>query len=214
MALPDRDKWNSAAAAYDSLAACAAERRWGRFKTELFREMDGRVLFLAAGTGIDFQFFPPGRSIVAVDVSERMLERAAMRSREYDGRIRLHQMDVRQLGFRDECFDQIYTSCTFCSVSEPLEGLSQLLHVLRPNGKLRMFEHTGSRWFPFSLMLHACTPFTRRFGPEMNRPTVSNLRRAGFEVLAVTRHYLDVVKSIEARKPGRRRATSAPLCGR
>ena len=64
-----------------------------------------------------------------------------------------------------------------------------------------MFEHTGSRWFPFSLMLTACTPLSRLVGPEMNRPTVETVRRAGFEVRRVTRHYLDVLKSIEARKP-------------
>ena len=201
MPLTDRNKWNCAAGSYDSLISRAAERRWAGLKTELFSGMDGRVLFLAAGTGIDFQFFPPARSIEAVDVSERMLERAAVRGRAYDGEIRLYQMDARRLAFQDACFDQVYTSCTFCSVSEPLEGLAQLLRVLRPGGTLRMFEHTGSRWFPFSLMLHACTPFTRRYGPEMNRPTVANVRQAGFEVLAVTRHYLDVVKSIEARKP-------------
>ena len=201
MPLTDRHKWNCAAGSYDSLVARAAERRWAPHKTELFSKMEGRVLFVAAGTGIDFQFFPPRRSIVAVDVSERMLERASMRGREYDGQIRLHQMDVRQLAFRDDCFDQVYTSCTFCSVSDPLEGLAQLQRVLRPGGTLRMFEHTGSRWFPFSVMLHACTPVTRRFGPAMNRPTVANVRKAGFEVVSVTRHYLDVVKSIEARKP-------------
>ena len=201
MSLTDRAKWNAAAGSYDGFIARAAERRWARFKTELFSGMHGRVLFVAAGTGIDFQFFPPGRLIEAVDVSERMLKRAAMRRREYDGQIRLHQMDVRQLAFQDESFDQAYTSCTFCSVSEPVEGLLQLMRVLRPGGTLRMFEHTGSRWFPFNAMLHMCTPFTRRYGPAMNRPTVANVRKAGFEVQSVTPHYLDVVKSIKARKP-------------
>lgn len=200
----DRSRWNRFADTYENVAARAAERRWGAFKRDLFAAMDGRILFLAAGTGLDFQFFPPGRTIVGVDVSERMLERAAVRARGYDGVIALHQMDVRRLGFADGCFDQAYTSCTFCSVSDPLDGLGQLRRVLRPGGVLRMFEHTGSRWPPFSWMLHACTPLTRRFGPELNRPTVDNVRRAGFDVRRVTLHYLDVVKSIEARKPAGR----------
>ncbi len=203
MPLADRAKWNRAAPSYDSLSARAAERRWAGYKQDLFSSMEGRILFLAAGTGIDFQFFPAGKSVVAVDVSEQMLERAAERARHYDGSINLHQMDVSRLAFRDECFDQIYTSCTFCSVSDPLQGLAQLLRVLRPGGVLRMFEHTGSRWLPFSAMLHACTPLTQRYGPAMNRPTVATVRRAGFEVVGVSRHYLDVVKSIHARKPAR-----------
>lgn len=198
----DRQKWNRFAPSYESVVARASERRWAGFKRDLFGSMDGSVLFLAAGTGLDFQFFPRGRAIVAIDVSERMLEHAALRARRYEGSIALQQMDVRHLGFRNGCFDQIYTSCTFCSVSEPLEGLLELRRVLRRGGTLRMFEHTGSRWLPFSAMLHACTPLTRLYGPEMNRPTVDTVRRAGFEVSSVTRHYLDVVKSIEARKPG------------
>lgn len=201
MSLPDRQKWNRFAPSYESFAARAAEKRWAGFKRELFSSMEGRVLFLAAGTGLDFQFFPQGRRIVAIDVSERMLARAAVRAQQYEGSIALQQMDVRRLGFLDERFDQVYTSCTFCSVSEPLEGLRQLRRVLRPGGILRMFEHTGSRWLPFSAMLHACTPVTRLYGPDLNRPTVDTVRRAGYEITRVTRHYLDVVKSIEARKP-------------
>ncbi len=201
MSRADRIRWNRFASAYESFSSHAAERRWGVFKRELFASMDGQILFLAAGTGLDFQFFPPGRTVVAIDVSERMLERSALRAADYPGTIALHQMDVRCLGFADACFDQIYTSCTFCSVSEPLAGLRELRRVLRPGGSLRMFEHTGSRWLPFSAMLHACTPLTRRFGPEMNRPTVHTVRRAGFRVERVTNHYLDVVKSIHARCP-------------
>ena len=199
----DRTKWNRAAPRYESFAARASERRWAGFKTKLFSGMEGRVLFLAAGTGLDFQFFPAGKAIVAIDVSDAMLRRAALRARQYRGAIHLQQMNVRHLAFRNASFDQVYTSCTFCSVSEPLEGLREIRRVLRPEGKLRMFEHTGSRWFPFSAMLHACTPLSRRYGPEMNRPTVRTVRQAGFEVRRVERHYLDVLKSIDARKPAR-----------
>ena len=201
MARTDRDKWNRAAQTYDTIVSHAAERRWAAYKRDLFGGMEGLVLFLSVGTGVDFQFFPPARRVVALDVSESMLERAAERAQHYDGVIELHQMDVSRLGFADDSFDQIYTSCTFCSVSDPLQGLRELCRVLRPGGSLRMFEHTGSRWFPFNVMLSACTPLSRRFGPEMNRPTVATVRAAGFALHRVTHHYLDVLKSIEARKP-------------
>lgn len=201
MSNADRSKWNRAAPNYEGLAARAAERRWESFKRELFADMEGRVLFLAAGTGLDFQFFPRGRTVVAIDVSERMLKRAAVRAGQYKGTVHLHQMDVRRLAFADGAFDRVYTSCTFCSVSEPVDGLRQIRRVMRSGGTLRMFEHTGSRWFPFNAMLHACTPLSRPFGPALNRPTVRNVRRAGFEIRRVTRHYLDVLKSVEARKP-------------
>lgn len=203
MASRDRRTWNRAAARYETFAARAAERRWARYKADLFSGMQGRILFLALGSGLDVQFFPPGRTVFAIDISEEMLKHSAERVSRYPGRLEVQQMDAAHLGFRDGSFEQVYTSCTFCSVSRPLAGLREIRRVLRPGGVLRMFEHTGSRWFPFNAMLHACTPLSRRFGPAMNRPTEATVRRAGFEVQRVQRHYLDVIKSIEARKPAK-----------
>jgi SAM-dependent methyltransferase len=109
-------------------------------------------------------------------------------------------MDVHDLDFADETFDQIFTACTFCSVPDPVKGLRRLHRALKPGGELRMFEHTGSRWFPFSVMLHVMTPIARRSGPELNRPTVANVQKAGFTIRGVRNLYLDIVKTIVAVK--------------
>ena len=196
-----REKWNRAASAYDRLAARSAEKRWSDYKHKFFSRMSGRILFLAVGTGLDIAFFPPGRQITGIDISDKMLAKAAPRVEAYEGSLELRQMDVHDMDFADGEFDQIYTSCTFCSVPHPVEGLSGLRHVLRPGGELRMFEHTGSRWFPFNFMLQVMNPFARKVGPEVIRPTVENVREAGFEVRRVENLYLDVLKTIEAVRP-------------
>ena len=193
-----RAKWDRAAGRYD-LFGGGAEKRWAGYKREFFSAMGaGKILFLAAGTGFDFPVFPPGRDIVAIDISPRMLAKAAPRATAYDGRVELREMDVHALDFADDSFDQVFTSCTFCSVPDPVAGLRELRRVLRPGGELRMFEHTRSGWFPFNAMLRAMTPFSRRVGPELDRDTVGNAERAGFRVRRVTNLYLDVLKTIEA----------------
>ena len=198
-----RKQWDSAAARYDLLVR-GPEIRWAEYKRTFFAPMQGKVLFLAAGTGLDFQFFPPNQRVTAIDISPKMLEKAAPRAEQYDGTIDLKEMDVHDLrspgsaSFPDESFDQVFSVCTFCSVPNPVHGLEQLRRVLKPGGQLRMFEHTGSRWFPFNLMLNLMTPITRLSGPELNRPTVENVARAGFTVQRVNNLYLDVVKTIEA----------------
>ena len=107
-----------------------------------------------------------------------MLHKAAPRAKQYNGMIDLQEMDVHNLSFPDDSFDQVFTVCTFCSVPNPVHGLEQLRRVLKPGGHLRMFEHTGSRWFPFSLVLNLMTPITRLTGPEVNRPTVENVGKS------------------------------------
>ncbi|NND69479.1 MAG: methyltransferase domain-containing protein, partial [Halioglobus sp.] len=102
--------------------------------------------------------------------------------------------------FADDSFDQVFTSCTFCSVPNPVAGLQQLRRVLKPGGDLYMFEHTGSRYYPFRLMMDLMTQITRHIGPDMNRTTVANVEAAGFQLREVNNLFLDVVKTIHAVK--------------
>ena len=196
-----REKWDRAAGSYDLMNGYGQEIRWAPFKRRLFERMRGRIIFASIGTGQDIQFFPPHRDITAIDISPGMLERAGPRAAAYAGKLELRQIDVHELDYPDGAFDQVFTACTFCSVPRPVEGLRMLRRVLKPGGELFMFEHTGSRYFPFSLMLNLMTPVSRRYGPEMNRDTVANVARAGFEIQAVEPVYLDVVKMIRAVAP-------------
>jgi len=196
-----RQKWDNAAKNFDLISQLGPERRWAPFKRELFSAMQGKVLFLAVGTGLDIQSFPPGQDITGIDISPKMLEKAAARAAAYPGDLQLQEMDVHEMSFEAGSFDQVYTSCTFCSVPDPVHGLEELRRVLKPGGKLRMFEHTGSRYYPFRLMLDLMTPISRKAGPEMNRDTVSNVARAGFEIREVRNIFLDVVKTITAEAP-------------
>ncbi len=199
MDLITQRKWDRAARNFDFMTGKGPDWRWGPHKRELFAAMQGKILFLALGTGLDIEFFPPGQDIFAIDISPKMLALAAPRIAAYPGRIEAMVADVHELDFPDHHFDQIYTSCTFCSVPDPVAGLRSLRRVLKPEGMLAMFEHTGSRYFPFNLMLHAMTPLSRRVGPDMNRNTVANVKRAGFKIIEVKHIFLDVVKTIKAK---------------
>ncbi len=195
-------KWDRLAARFDVMAGEGGEKRWRRAKTHLFSAMgEGDILFMALGTGQDIAAFPTGKTLHAIDVSPKMLALAEARVASYSGTIHARQMDIHQPSFEPASFDQVFTSCTFCSVPNPVEGLKQVYNLLRPGGELLMFEHTGSRYFPFTLMLRTMTFLTNKVGPDMDRDTVANVRAAGFEVTAVENVYLDVVKIIRAVRP-------------
>jgi len=194
-------KWDKVAPNFDLMAGGGGEVRWRPFKEALYANMRGKILFLALGTGLDIAAFPPGQDIVAIDISPKMLEIAKDRIAGYDGNLRAEVMDVHEMPFEPDSFDQIYTSCTFCSVPNPVEGLKALKRVLKPGGELFMFEHTGSRWYPFRYMMNIMTLLSERMGPSMNRRTTDNVRLAGFRIIEVNNIFLDVVKTIKAVKP-------------
>lgn len=205
-------KWDRASRAYDYMA-WGDERRLGPAKRRLFSKMTGRCLMLAAGTGNDFQYFPSGLTITAIDISPGMIERARPKSAAYNGTLDLRLMDVQALEFADQTFDTVVTVCTFCSVPDPIRGLCELYRCVKPGGQLLMFEHVRSRVGPIAIFQDLMTPLSRLMGPEMNRDTVGNVLRAGFELLSDANVYVDVVKAIEARRPhlgGRGAAATEP----
>ena len=194
-------KWDKVAPNFDVMAGRGAENRWRPFKEELFAHMDGKILFLALGTGLDIPTFPSGKTIAAIDISPKMLEKAKPRIAAYNGELLAQVMDVHDMSFEDNSFDQVFTSCTFCSVPRPIKGLQQLRRILKPGGEIFMFEHTGSRYYPFKVMMDFMTLLTSRVGPDMNRKTVANVEAAGFQLREVNNLFLDVVKIIKAVKP-------------
>jgi ubiquinone/menaquinone biosynthesis C-methylase UbiE len=132
-----------------------------------------------------------------------MIERARQKAAAYHGSLDLQVMDVCALEFAHKTFDTVVTSGTFCSVPDPLRGLRDLYRCLKPGGQLLMFEHVRSRIGSIAILQDLMTPISRRFGPDMNRDTVGNVVRAGFELLSETNVYVDVVKAIEARRQTR-----------
>ena len=194
-------KWDKLAPRFDGMASQGAERRWKPHKKKLFSNMQGNILFMALGTGLDIPAFPPGQDITAIDISPKMLAEAQKRIVAYDGTIRAEVMDVHEMPFAEGSFDQVFTSCTFCSVPHPVEGLKALYRVLKPGGELFMFEHTGSRLHPFRAMMDLMTRLSEKVGPSMNRNTTGNVRAAGFQIIEVENVFLDVVKTIKAIRP-------------
>jgi SAM-dependent methyltransferase len=192
--------WPMPAWLYDLLEGAGSRRR-AQAQKALYQEMTGRVLFAAAGTGLNFPNFPPGKDIVAIDVSSQMLERARARARKYAGKIALREADVQRLPFADESFDTVATASTFCSVPDPIQGFRELHRVLRPGGKLLMFEHVRSRNRLLAGELDALNLILHRIGPEVNRDTVANARRAGFLIDRITCTYLDIFLAVAAQKP-------------
>lgn len=191
--------WNSPRL-YDALEGVGAKRR-ATVQRELFQAMDGKVLFAAAGTGLNFANFPPGKDIVAIDLSREMLDAAQTRAKCYHGCLSLQEADLQQLPFANESFDTVATASTLCSVANPLNGLREVYRVLKPGGRLLMFEHVRSRNLVLALELDLINAVLHRVGPEMNRDTVSYVQRAGFVIDRIRCAYLDIFLAIEAHKP-------------
>ena len=191
-------KWDKASKSFDMFSR-GTELRYGKYKRGLFAKSRGKTMLVAAGTGLDFEFFPPGLEITAIDFSPKMLAIAGQKTAAYKGSIELLEADVTNLTFENNSFDTIVTSCTFCSVPDPVKGLTELNRVLKPDGQLLMFEHVRPTNFILGAMMDFLTPIVNKMGPDLNRRTADNVRKAGFTITREFNIYLDMVKLFECR---------------
>lgn len=172
----------------------AARRR------RLLSRASGRVLEAGVGTGRNLEHYPADTSLVAIDVSPRMLRRARRRAARLDRDVPLEQADVQHLPFADATFDTAVATCLFCSVPDPVRGLAELLRVVKSEGRVLLLEHVRPRGRVLGALADRLSPLTRRlFGFDLNRRTEENVGAAGLEMIEVRRR--GIWREIVARRP-------------
>lgn len=94
-------------------------------------------------------------------------------------------------------FNIIVTSCVFCSVPDPVQGLKELKRVCKPEGKIIMLEHMRTKKEPGGKvmdMFNWVSLYT--YGANINRKTMENIDRANLKVVEENNLFSDIVKEI------------------
>lgn len=194
-----RHRYDRIAALYDLIDAPMelGARRW---RPVLWSSLDGaRILELGVGTGKNFPFYPAGAEVVATDISEKMLARAARRAAKLGVRVRLEIADAQRLPYPTGTFDSVVATFLFCSVPNAAAGLAEARRVLRPGGRLHLLEHVLSRRPLLRRLMRWVDPIPfHLWGAHIDRDTVDSVRTAGFRIVQERNVMLDVVKLIEA----------------
>jgi len=139
-----KKRYDRIAPVYDLLER-PMETRISSWRAELLAATTGKVLEIGAGTGKNLPHYPPEVSVTAIDFSAAMLGRAREKVQKYGlGNVTLLEMDVQDLGFMENSFDCVVTTCVFCSVPVPVQGLREIRRVCKPDGKVLMLEHVRS----------------------------------------------------------------------
>ena len=129
------------APAYDALIRAVGFDAARRMSIDRLRlAPNDRVLIVGAGTGLDLDFLPPNVDVTAIDVTPAMLKhlerRAAATGRSVAARI----MDARRLEFPDSSFDAVVMHLILAVMPEPERGLREAVRVLRPGGRIAVFD--------------------------------------------------------------------------
>ena len=97
-----------------------------------------RVFLGGAGTGLDFPLLPTQHDYFALDITAAMLAKA--RPRSVNLNMQLVQGDSMALPFADASFDCVVLHLIVAVVPQPARVLAEAARVLKPGGKLLVFD--------------------------------------------------------------------------
>ncbi len=172
---------------YSRLSAQAERRGQADYRDRVLAGLEGRVIEVGAGNGLNFGHYPPTVSeVVAVEPEGYLREQGERAAEEAPVPIRVVDGLADRLPAEAGSFDAGVASLVLCSVPEPGAALLELYRVIRPGGQLRFYEHVladkpglaraqrvaeKSGFWP--LVGGGCHPA---------RDTESAIREAGFEI--------------------------------
>ena len=155
-------------------------------RKEVVGQAHGMVLEIGAGNGLNFAFYDPEtvERVEAIEPSGTMLRYARTRSEAARVPIHLTQAPVESLPFANESFDSAVVTLVFCSVGDPLGGLTEVKRVLKPGGTLLMVEHVRANGAILATIQNIITPMTRLVAGNChwNRDTERTVKQAGFRI--------------------------------
>lgn len=160
----------------------------------------GEVLEVGVGTGANLPLYPPRCRVTGIDFSPAMLAKARQKAARLRAPVTLLEMDVEDLRFPDQSFDTVLATCVFCSVPDPVRGLTEIRRVCRAGGRIILLEHVRSANPVIGKIMDIINPLVvNLIGSNINRDTLANIRKAGLEIGSVEDYGYKLVKLVAAR---------------
>jgi ubiquinone/menaquinone biosynthesis C-methylase UbiE len=170
------------AATYDRSARRVEEAGLAERRARLLGGLEGDVLEVGAGTGLNLEHYPQNVALVLTEPDPNMRRRLAERLAETGCEATLVEATAEELPFPAASFDAVVSTLVLCSVRDLAQALAEVKRVLRPDGQLLLIEHVrgeGGR----AVLQEAIAPASRvLFSCSPDRRTADAIRNAGFEL--------------------------------
>jgi len=168
---------------YDFAGRRVEKGELGARRHELVAGLEGAVLEVGAGTGLNLPHYERATRVVAVEPDPGMAGRLRKRAPEASVPVEIVAGKAESLPFEDGTYDTVVATFVLCSVEDPQTALAEIHRVLRPGGGLVLLEHVRGRG-RLARWQDRFTPLHRKVAGNchLNRATKDEVAAAGFDV--------------------------------
>jgi ubiquinone/menaquinone biosynthesis C-methylase UbiE len=157
--------------------------------------LDGEVLEIGFGTGLNIPFYPAGvKRVLAVEPAgggRRVAERRLAARADRAVPVEFVGLDASTLPAPDASMDHVLSTWTLCTIPDVGQALRELLRVLRPGGQLHFLDHGLAPDERVRRWQRRLDPLQQRVagGCHFTRPIAELIRAAGFTITSLDEFY-------------------------
>ena len=172
-----------------------------KWREKLLSSVKGKVLEVAVGAGANFQYYPRGVEVTAVDFSGEMLKKAKAAAIEEGMDAQFIHSDVESLSFEDYSFDTIISTLSLCGYENPTIILNLMNKWCKPDGQILLLEHGKSSNALIGYLQTMLNPLNRRvIGCEIDRDILRIIESSSIQIDRME-HYLTNMVHLVWAKP-------------
>ena len=170
---------------YQRISAAAEEAGAAEHRQRLLAGLEGRVVEVGAGNGLNFSHYPTTvTEVVAVEPEAYLRARAEESATRAPIPVQVVEGASTSVPLPDASVDAGVASLVLCSVPDQEAALAELRRVIRPGGELRFYEHVRARNERWARWQRRADPVWTRIagGCHLTRDTERSIADAGFAI--------------------------------
>lgn len=143
-----------------------------------------KILLVGAGTGLDLEYIPSECLITATDITPSMVQRMIRRNNSLNLKLETHVMDGQKLDFPVEEFDKVILHLILAVIPDPVVCLREVERVIKPGGKISVFDKFVPANSEISLFRRLLNPFTNLLFSDITRRIEPIVAQTGLRIIS------------------------------
>jgi ubiquinone/menaquinone biosynthesis C-methylase UbiE len=164
----NRFRYTLYAPGYDLVARLFSKSR-NRSIRELGINPGDEVLIVGAGTGLDLEFITEDCHITATDITPAMIAHTLKKNISFKRNLTAEVMDGQRLNIADNSADKIILHLILAVIPDPVACLKESERVLKPNGRITVFDKFVPKGRKLSLLRKILNPITNLLFSNITR---------------------------------------------